>query len=190
MRLTTSICGAMLTGFLATLISIDCDSAILCSSAHHAQVQRPQPIGRESTAPADWSKVDVGAFSIFAPSGWKFRQLQGIDSYVGEFIGDGVVLRFDFGGDSNPLKEEKEPAYVVAHKSIAGLRARIVSPKTPGHGVTGIYFPKTFGSNKLSLFGQDLSAAQQELALRIFETIRFGRTVPSIVVPPPSKNVE
>jgi hypothetical protein len=167
MRLTTSICGAMLTGFLATLISIDCDSAILCSSAHHAQVQRPQPIGRESTAPADWSKVDVGAFSIFAPSGWKFRQLQGIDSYVGEFI-----------------------AYVVAHKSIAGLRARIVSPKTPGHGVTGIYFPKTFGSNKLSLFGQDLSAAQQELALRIFETIRFGRTVPSIVVPPPSKNVE
>jgi hypothetical protein len=176
MRLTTSICGAVLVGLLAM------------PSAYHPQVQQPEPIAGQGLSaaapPTDWRNVDAGAFSILAPLGWKFRQLQGIDSYVGEFIGEGVVLRFDFGGYSNPLKEEKEPAYLVVHKSIAGLRAKIVSPKTPGHGVTGIYFPKTFGSNKLCLFGQDLNATQQELALKIFETIRFGRSVPPILPPP------
>jgi hypothetical protein len=173
------------------LISIDCVSAIGCSSAYHAQVQPPQPIGGESlsaaTAPTGWHKVDAGAFSVFAPWDWKFHQLQGIDSYVGEFVGDGVVLRFDFDGYSNPLKEEKKPAYVVVHKSIGGLGARVVNPKTPGHGVTGIYFLRTFRSNKLCLFGQHLTSTQQELALEIFETIRFGRVVPPIL-PPPTKN--
>lgn len=94
---------------------------------------------------------------------------------MGEFVGDGFVLKFDFGEYSNPLKEEKKPAYVIVHKSIAGLPSKVVSPKAPGHGITGIYFPRTFGGNKLSLFGQDLSSTQEELALKIFETIRFGQ---------------
>ena len=54
-----------------------------------------------------WHKVDPGPFSILAPSGWEFHQLQGVDSYVGEFVGDSIVLRFDFGGYSNPLKKRR-----------------------------------------------------------------------------------
>jgi hypothetical protein len=144
-----------------------------------------------SIAPTSWHKVDAGSFSILAPSGWEFHQLQGVDSYVGEFIGDSIVLRFDFGGYSNPLKEEKKPVYVVIHKSIDARRAKIVSPRTPGHGTTGVYFHNTGDSNALTLFGQDLTSKQQELALKIFETLRFGGPVPRYVVPPPSpaKNV-
>jgi hypothetical protein len=82
--------------------------------------------GYLSITPTSWHKVDAGPFSILAPSGWEFHQLQGVDSYVGEFAGDSVVLRFDFGGYSNSLKEEKKPAYVVIHKSIGGRRAKIV----------------------------------------------------------------
>jgi hypothetical protein len=137
-----------------------------------------------------WHKVDAGAFSISAPSGWKFHQLPGVDSYVGEFVGDGVVLRFDFGEYSNPLKEEKEPAYIVIHKSIGGFRAKIVLPKTLGHGVTGVYFRNVGQSNRLCLWAKDLTSAQQELALKIFETTRFGGAVPGYVVPPPAKNVQ
>lgn len=54
-----------------------------------------------------WHKVDPGPVSILAPSGWEFHQLQGVDSYVGEFVGDSIVLRFDFGGYSNPLKKRR-----------------------------------------------------------------------------------
>ncbi len=142
---------------------------------------------------SSWHKVDAGPFSILAPSGWEFHQLQGIDSYVGEFVGDGVVLNFDFGRYSNPLDEAKKPAYAVVHESIGGSDAKIVSPKKPGHGVTGIYFPKVSGSNKLCLYGQNLTSTQQELVLKIFETIRFGPAVPPIFVPPlppPAKNVQ
>jgi hypothetical protein len=100
-----------------------------------------------------------------------------------------VVLNFDFGHYSNPLNEAKEPKYIIAHESIGGFPAKIVSPKTPGQGITGIYFAKVFGSKKLCLYGQNLTSTQQELALQIFETIRFGRTVPP-VIPPPAKNAQ
>jgi hypothetical protein len=68
--------------------------------------------------------------------GWEFHQLTGIDSYVGEFVGDSIVLRFDFGGYSNPLKEEKKTAYVVVQKAKtsrkeAGPKA-VVQAKNPG----------------------------------------------------------
>jgi hypothetical protein len=154
-----------------------------------------QPSGEEQLSavrpPTGWYKVEAGAFSLFAPSGWEFHQLQGVDSYVGEFVGDGVVLSFDFGRYSSSLKEAKEPAYVIAHESIGGFAAKIVSPRTPGHGVTGVYFRNVGRSNGLCLWGQDLTSTQQELVLKVFETIRFGGSVPRYVVPPPSpKNVQ
>jgi hypothetical protein len=151
-----------------------------------SDIYLPQPTGEETlTPPTGWHKVDAGPFSILAPLGWEFHQLTGVDSYVGEFAGDGVALRFDFGGYSNPLKEEKKPAYVVVHKSIGGFRAKVVSPRTPGHGITGVYFRNVGLSNALGLFGQDLTSTQQELALKIFETIRFGGPLPRYVIPPP-----
>jgi hypothetical protein len=134
---------------------------------------------------SDWHKVDAGPFSILDPSGWEFHQLQGVDSYVGEFVGDGAVLTFDFGEYSNPLKEEKKPAYVVVHNSIGGFSAKIVSPRMPGHGVTGVYFKNVGHSSGLCLWGKDLTSAQQELVLMIFATIRFGGAVPRYVIPPP-----
>src|SRR5579871_2113884 len=44
-----------------------------------------------------WHKLDAGPFSILAPSGWEFHQRMGFDSFLGEFVGDGVTLRFDYG---------------------------------------------------------------------------------------------
>jgi hypothetical protein len=137
------------------------------------------------TTEVTWHRVSAGPFSILAPSGWEFHQLQGIDSFVGEFVGDKVVLSFDFGEYSNPLKEEKKPAYVVVSRSIGGHSARIVSPKTPGRGITGIYFHDVGDSNALTLWGNNLTSAQQELVLKMFETLRFGGPYPRYVLPPP-----
>jgi hypothetical protein len=154
MRLAISICGAALTGLLAMMLS----------SAS------PGRVFGQSVAPANWHKVDAGPFSILAPSGWEFHQLEGVDSFVGEFVGDGITLTFDFGGYSNPLKEEKKPAYVVVHKSIGGFRAKVVSPRTPGHGIMGVYFRDIGHATALCLWGKDLTSTQEELALKIFET--------------------
>src|SRR5258708_34430868 len=119
------------------LIGIESVSAIGCSSAHnHAQVYPPQPTGGESlsvvTAPTTWHKVDAGAFSLFAPLGWELHHLAGVDSYVGEFVGDGVVLIVDFGQDSSGyLKRPKKTADVIPHKSLAGVAEHETCPETP-----------------------------------------------------------
>jgi hypothetical protein len=142
-------------------------------------------LGNPQSVPADWLKVDAGPFSILAPSGWEFHQLDGADSYVGEFVGYSIVLKFDYGGYSNPLKEEKKPIYVVIHKLIGGHKAKIVSPKVSGHGITGVYFRNAGNTSALTLFGKDLASAQQELTLKIFDTLRFGGPPPRYVAPPP-----
>ena len=140
-----------------------------------------------SNAPSGWHKLDAGPFSILAPSGWEFHQLIGVDSYVGEFVGDGVSLTFDFGRYSNPLEEEKT-TYVVINKSIGGRRGKIVSPRTPGHGITGVYFHDAGDSKALTLFGHDLTSNQQDLVLKMFMTLRFGGPTPRYVLPPPPAN--
>jgi len=138
------------------------------------------------TPPATWLKLDAGPFSILAPPGWEFRQLVGVDSYVGEFVGGGMTLTFDFGGYSDGyLRQAKKPEYVIAHQSIGGFRAKLVSPRTPGHGITAVFFRHVGRSTGLCLFGKDFTSAQQKLALEIFETLRFGGPVPRYVLPPP-----
>jgi hypothetical protein len=166
----------------AILLATESLSTVGCSSVFN-----------KTTVPTSgWPKVEAGPFSINAPPGWEFHQRQGIDSFVGEFAGDGAVLSFDFGRYSYPLDQEHEPAYVVAHESIGGYRAKIVSPRVPGRGMTGIYFSRAIDGNKLCLYGQNLTETRQELALKIFETIRFGGTVPRYVIlpPPPQKNAQ
>jgi hypothetical protein len=124
--------------------------------------------------PSDWHKLSAGYFSIYAPPEWKFHKLQGIDSYVGEFVGDGIRLEFDYGQYSNSLPPDaKEPTYAVTQEPVGGHPAKIVSPRTPGHGLTAIYFPDVGDTNGLFFYGHDLTAQQQELTLRIFQTIRF-----------------
>ncbi len=131
-QLTLSVCSLILVG---------------CSSA-------PK---RVETPNNGWLKVEAGTFSIYAPPGWEFHQKQGIDSYVGQFTGSGVVLKFDYGQYSNPLDEAVEPKYVVAQETIGSYRAKVVCPRMPGHGVTGVYFPRIGSSDKLCLWGQDLT---------------------------------
>jgi hypothetical protein len=155
-------------------------STLLCMVLVSANAQ-----GDPQSVPADWLKLDAGPFSILAPSGWEFHQLDGADSYVGEFVRNSIVLRFDYGRYSNPLKEERKPIYVVIHKTIDGHAAKIASPRVPGHGITGIYFRNAGNASALTLFGKDLTPAQQELALKIFDTLRFGGPPPRYVVPPP-----
>jgi hypothetical protein len=110
-----------------------------------------------------WHKLDAGPFSILAPSGWEFHQLMGVDSYVGEFVGDGVTLTFDFGRySSGYLKNAKKTAYIITKESIGGFSAKVVSPRTPGAGIPGVYFRKISGHDALCVWRKDLTGAQRE----------------------------
>lgn len=125
------------------------------------------------TTDTKWKRLDAGAFSLYAPPGWEFHQKQGIDSYVGEFSGESILLHFDYGLYSNPLEEEKPPKYTVTHEQIGGKKAKIVSPQTDGKGLTAIYFPRVKERDKLCVWANDLTETQQALVLKILRTIQF-----------------
>ena len=125
-----------------------------------------------------WQFIDANSFTLSLPPNWKFNELQGIDSYVGEFTGDGAKLGFDYGWYSNPLAEDNDPNHTVTYETIDGHRAKIVIPKTFGNGITGVYFEDLgggFQKTRLEVSGYNLTASQQETALKIFRTLKFKK---------------
>jgi len=134
--------------------------------------------------PTCWQKLDAGPFSISAPPGWQFRQLPGVDSFVGEFVGGDVVLTFDYGRYSTELRGLKKPAYTIAKEFVDGRNAKVVKSQTPSNGITGIYV-RISPHDALCLWAKDLTSSQQELLLKIFETIRLGGPMPRSFIPMP-----
>lgn len=130
--------------------------------------------------PTNWQLTEASeAFSLHLPPGWNLRELQGIDSYVGEIAGDDVRLQFDYGWYSNSLAEDNDPDHDVSYEDIDGRRAKLVRPKEGSGGITGVYFEQVnseesgFGVNRLAISGTGLTNRQQETAFTIFRTIRF-----------------
>ncbi len=114
--------------------------------------------------------------SLFVyPPGWRVNELQGLDSYVGEVIGHRVRLIFDYGAYSPPLNYEDDPevSYAVFYETIGDIEAKLVAPISQSGGITGVYFKRLGGPN-LTLWGEDLTAAQRHVAFAIFRSIRSG----------------
>ena len=128
--------------------------------------------------PTNWQFVDANSFTLSLPPSWKFNKLQGIDSYVGEFVGDGAKLGFDYGWYSNSLAEDNDPKHIVTYETIGGYRAKIVVPKVAGNGTTGVYFGDLGGGvqkTRFEISGYNLTSSQQETALKIFRTLKFKK---------------
>lgn len=128
--------------------------------------------GEKEVVQSSWQVVDAGPFTVSLPPGWQFNKLQGIDSQIGEFVGDGTKLMFDFGWYSNPLADDDDEKYAVSYEKINGRRAKVVTPKAGGK-ITGVYFGDLDNGNKLEISGRNLAPAQQKTALAIFRTIRI-----------------
>ena len=129
----------------------------------------------------DWSLANVPGwtsqpgFSLRIPPGWRVVQNQGIDSYVGEVLGDGIRLRFDYGGFSWSLNPADDPEhqYAVIYEDIGGIEGKLLIPVDASEGSTGVYFARLDGPS-LNLIGHDLTPEQQRTAVAIFRSVRSG----------------
>ena len=101
---------------------------------------------RQPDVPEGWKEVIAPGwssrpgFTLKLPQSWELREFRGIDSYVGEIVGDGVRLHFDYGPYSwnlNP-KDDPEHDYNVAYEKIGGVEAKIIWPKNSPGGSTGV----------------------------------------------------
>ncbi|UII24248.1 hypothetical protein [Fulvivirga ligni] len=114
------------------------------------------------------------SFSIELPSNWEFSELQGYDSYVGEFkISNSQTIGMDLGLYSYDLPVD-EQTHDISYKLIDSREAKIVHPKNFEDGTTGVYFADLDGQGtRLELSGSNLSESNQRLFLKAIETIEF-----------------
>jgi hypothetical protein len=96
---------------------------------------------------------------------------------VGEIAGNGATLHWDLGWYSNPLPHDDDPAYEVTREDIGGMEAKLV--RSESAGVAGVYFAEFAKDNhsvntpavKLTIYGQELTEEQIDLAFQMFRTI-------------------
>ena len=127
----------------------------------------------ENSVPEDWAMIDVGDFTLYAPAGWEYVPEQGIDSMIGKIEGDSMSLEFDYGAYSGFLDNGTESNYDIVEDTITGFDAQIATPKITGEGLTMVFFEQVRDGNRFNLYGRDLSAEQEAIALQIFQTIKF-----------------
>lgn len=131
-------------------------------------------------APEAWIMLDAAAssFTVYAPAAWVETPEQGIDSYIGTISGDGVTLRYDYGmysGEFSRSSEYNESEYDVLNTAINGFEAVIYTPKVAGKGNTVLNVMSPRGEGNLNLYGENLSAEQQEIVVEIFKTVFFAQ---------------
>jgi len=124
-----------------------------------------------------WRSADTGPFTVLLPPGWEYRPQQGIDSFIGEFAGDGVQLSFDLGYYTGGPPQD-DPAYATHDETIGGYMAVLYAPNV-AQGRTGVYMRVSesappFGyPTALGISGEGLTPDEQEIAVQIFRSVRF-----------------
>jgi hypothetical protein len=102
--------------------------------------------------------------SIFTPD-WELSELDTIDE---------PIYKFFARGGKNKLQEfKKDTSY---YETINGLKAKIVVPKKPENGTTGVYFENTRVDKKgmsFQISGYNLKKKNQKKFLEAIKTLKF-----------------
>ena len=166
------------------------------------RVTRPIPFAIEETRPeADWRVVEGpewpsrSPFSLQLPPGWELNVLEGLGpnpgKVVGEIVGDGSRLEFDFGGRRRSLSHNHGPSYDygLGYEEIGGVGANLIVSMDPGVGYTGALFHQKFGPN-FHIVGEGLTPEHQRIAVTVFRSVRIPLPDPEDIIdenPPPPK---
>ena len=128
------------------------------------------------------------------PTGWDLIILEGLGPHpgkvVGEVVGYGARLEFDFGGRRRSLSPSSGPPldYGVGYEEIVWQLGPTCSfPWTPASGYTGAFFHQKFGPN-FHILGEGLTREQQRIAVTVFRSIRLPLPEPGDIIdedPPP-----
>lgn len=148
----------------------------------------------------DWVRIsarsDLNSFTILVPAGWKFKNLQGIDSLVGNLTNGEITLSYDFGAFSGRpysssyriLDDVPNPPHIQWKEDLLAGDFEFVRPETPvdaKNAVTGALIklanPKepnlpldtASGPMRLSFRATGLDNEEQETVLAMFRTVQL-----------------
>jgi hypothetical protein len=115
-------------------------------------------------------------FKISIPNDWRYKKLQGDDSFIGEIDGPNVELSFDcsnWGYASNLITEDDNNfnKYIIRVDTTNKYIIKTVYLEIAGKGMTGVYIHSRSSTFNFQMNGVNLSAQNEELALKAFKTI-------------------
>ena len=127
-----------------------------------------------------WHEINVGdVFTFSSPVKLSSTGAEGIDSAVGEWHGDGLVVRSDYGLFADPLTgHQNRTNRSVFEESIGGVPARIVAnDQSDGSRFTAVHFSDLTGPGgkrqKLTFVVVSSGERTPDEALRMVRSIRF-----------------
>lgn len=174
---------------VAFVIFIAVFGLVLVPNLIHGDELSLEGVSQENWVTIDVDLLDGGDFTLLTPAGWEFEQGVGMDAQVGTISGDGITLQFAYGMFiGNPIDATESGDKLESQSEVIDNRmASILTPKITGNGEVVIYFetPSTLiwdsyynpNQEHFLLFGENLTAKQEELVLAIFKTIKFDVVV-------------
>lgn len=122
-----------------------------------------------------WKKIENSSFSFSVPQSFKKTDQHGIDSFVEEYVSEGIKLAFDYGiysgGFSDWSKETKFDDLKIDGKA-ARIGTKSIEPHNGFLYFTQVHI-KLDGAVALDMFADCRSEKEVALAKKIFETIVF-----------------
>lgn len=112
----------------------------------------------------DWQTIDAGPFHFHLPPQYEEVEVQGIDSYVRKFEGDGDIVSFDYGWYSDPLEYySRRAGFSECEEQIGGLEAKVIFyMDETGDYVAAAHWKNFTPLDKLTIFGRTISVERQE----------------------------
>lgn len=132
----------------------------------------------------NWQEINLQHFSFSVPYGMKPVEAKGIDSAIWKYANKAISLTIELGLYSGkPSVYAKEPDYREEETRIDGRRATICFFRDSEVGsedqpyVAALYFSNVDGkATKLSFFVVSNSPKGQEIAKRIFLSVKFNKS--------------
>ncbi|MEK8179915.1 hypothetical protein WMW71_06135 [Flavobacterium buctense] len=125
------------------------------------------------------TSITIGNYILHFESKFVLEELAGTDSYVGSITGSGITLYFDYGYYTVPLTNLPSDTYVVTEDELNGHYRQIVQAIHPETNPTQIHLYNISEAgtlplyNSLTVYTNNLSAAQQALVMEVFNTIEI-----------------
>ena len=127
-----------------------------------------------------WQKIENDYFTFSLPSGFKKTEARGKDSFVEEYVAEGMLVRFDYGKYSNrfggwPPETKFEELKINGKTAKVGTTEQEL--KKGFSCATQVNIPLD-GGLALTLFAACDSEKELATARKIFETIAFKQAKP------------
>jgi hypothetical protein len=150
-------------------------SVIVTSMALSGCAPTPTSVPQVFTPPAGWVQVNAqGHFTFWMPSTLVEDQVQGTDSYLGQWSGSGLYVKFDYGMYSGGIDSRIQAvSHTEVSDSASGRAGTIVTYTEEGDSIATLYVPQVNEQDRLTFTAGSSSEGTLEIPFTIVKSVRF-----------------